>query len=659
MAQTREQLSSQLEAIEATWREVGTADAEKHAGLESIRGSTAERARQTLNDALETKERLGAAIAALDNELRALSKVHPCQPPPTRASGRSAAPSPHAQALGLDEAGVVPEAAGSLMDQHARLEAARRSLDPQLAALAEKAVALQVKAGAFCAKLRPYEPVGAPAVAELLAADLGALFTGGVSPARSVPAHVDAWEAHVRALAVRVAEVQSSQQHLAEAARAALRELGLRDPAALAAVARASAGADAASLNAAGPEVGDAVRRHLLAPESPDTVSRTHDAGFVACLQSHFAAVAVAHAAMDGVAARAETFLESWFVAVHKRLVRDSPSARLGRDHVAALVSEVDSCLTKTRAACQESTAAVQAQWEAQRAQPAARVALAAAWLRAAPRGEDLTAAAGRIRTDAALDPAWLAAVAAELDEACREAENLDLRMGLVQEATDKLAARTALQQGIAELDQQLGAQYAESAAFEQHARDPGRLQDRTGKGRKDLANEETQRKQFQKSIRKISTDLQRALAQWEQTEHEKFDAGLLSDFGVEVRNAKSEATISAKTQLMHLESSMQVGSGRRVSGEERRASEEQSDGRATPPQTPSAPSAHEPTAFDPLLSARGPKAQKSNPFAKMMTARKSMAPVAFAPNRSLDGEGPKVVQLQFEVDAENVAPIN
>ena len=108
-------------------------------------------------------------------------------------------------------------------------------------------------------------------------------------------------------------------------------------------------------------------------------------------------------------------------------------------------------------------------------------------------------------------------------------------------------------------LDKELNRLYAESSEFEEKNKDPSRLQDRTGKGRKALLHEESQRQLFQKSIRKTLVELQRALTKWEEDHGEKFQANLLSEHGREIRDDKSKAAIKDKTQLMHLESNMHI----------------------------------------------------------------------------------------------------
>jgi hypothetical protein len=334
-------------------------------------------------------------------------------------------------------------------------------------------------------------------------------------------------------------------------------------------------------------------------------------------------------------------------------------------------VKEVFHCLAKTRDNCASSVAKVKGAWEEHNTALEARVEIPAPWVREGPGGAaSLSDAAALLDGAALVEAATLRELTAELKVACDEAQSLEERMGCVTEALGKMDDRAQLQLAIMGLDDQLVELYKESTTFELKAKDPSRLQDRTGKGRKELANEEATRKQFQKSIRKALSDLQKALLQWEANEHEKFRGELLSEHGLSVRDAKSKGVVSGMTQLMHLESSMQVKGGngggeRRNSGEPPpRDSNEGSSSSAEAEPSPfrSKPDAQEADAKRGLEVFATParpslnKAPKSNPFAKMMSSRKSTACTPAANRMLVEGDSPKL-QEETIAEQENIDP--
>jgi hypothetical protein len=209
-------------------------------------------------------------------------------------------------------------------------------------------------------------------------------------------------------------------------------------------------------------------------------------------------------------------------------------------------------------------------------------------------------------------------------------------------------------------LDGQLAALYDESAAFEQQTRDPSRLQDRSGKGR--LLEEEAQRKQFQKSIRKTIVELQKVLTQWEHDERTKFDADLLSVHGRDVRNARNDSALTIKTQLMHLESGMHMA--RRSSlMEDRRQSGDSDGGHGTPPPSGSRVD-KEKDVNDPfdmtadlgLMSIQKPN--KPNPFARMMSSKKGLVSAHGTNRVMVEGEPLLKGDLKDLHERENVDPM-
>lgn len=585
----------------------------------------------------------------------------------------------------------MPVLSGSSKDQGDALSAARAAIQLRLDDLHGKIASVQRKAAAFSAQMEAFEPVRHPLVALLLDLDLTGIFSQvlPVEGGNSLPVVLEQWEVEVRNLAVRVAEAQTSHQIDFDAARARLQEMGKVDPAEVHELLPESLVASFAK-----DEVMSACRSLVSLEEGgAEALSLTNHATGVACLRGCFEAVAQSHEALDRVSSAATSILETYFVAVHKRLCDKMDSPRLSHAWVAELVSGVDSCLDKTRVTCNEGIASAMSSWGTQGTAPESRVEFPPPWAHPSPPSDHslgLLAAVDMLNARRVVPVSWLDSLCSELKFAADEAQCLGERMARVTEALNKLSARESLRRSIVELDAQLSFLYQESSSFEQNAKDPSRLQDRTGKGRRDLANEEAQRKHFQKNIRKTLTDLKKALAEWEGIEHSKFELESLSEHGQEVRNAKTDAAISGKTQLMHLESSMQVGQPRRNSGDARRTSEEQSAAMtaaassvdpenggktlrtstgtaaaATAAASPDAPTpakaltAAEVVQATPVRS-QGSKGQKANPFAKMVSSRKSSA---FAPqgNRSLIESTPIADKAASEVpsiqEQENLDP--
>jgi len=645
-------LTKVIEDIQTIWTDLGTSETDRRDMLAEIRESAGKSARAILAKSSQEQEALKERIVDLENELQLIARV-----------------------IGVEASTIVPETQSSRQEYFSRLVSARAKVEDEVSALSERLTAVHRKASSFMTMLGAYEePVNYPKLAQLLQLDPATVFTSGLASDcdGTLPALLEGWEASARSLAVRIGEVQAEQQATVIAARSQLAALGIKNdlPNNLCNLEHSY---DAETMHT--------TCRFLFSSEQAlEASSTSHSKEFVACVKTLAAAIQETHSAYAEAAGVASHFLETWFVAVHNRLARDHENLPpLGKERLVILVHEVFHCLNKTRDTCTSSVAKIKGAWEEHSTALEARVEIPAPWEREGPAASSsLADAATALEKSAVVKTAKLNELTAELKTACDEAQSLEERMSRVTEALGKMDDRAQLQLAIMGYDEQLAELYKESTAFELKAKDPSRLQDRTGKGRKELANEEATRKQFQKSIRKTLSDLQKALTQWEVNEHEKFRGELLSEHGLSVRDAKNKDAVSGMTQLMHLESSMQVKGGngngeRRNSGElPTRTNRDSGEGSGNPntlePSTTNAnnqPEVQDATekrgaeAFGtPARPSMTGKAQKSNPFAKMMSSRKSMACTP-APNQSLgEGDSPTAkLQEATILEQENVDP--
>jgi len=663
-----------MEEIQKVWSDLGTEEEKRASKLDELKSATGQCAKGILAEEKGQQVEMRELISTKQAEVQTLCTV-----------------------LGLEMSDLfaltpIPDDRGS-SERLVTLEATLRSTDSQVGALLERSTSLKNKATSFAKKLKAFEDTHpSPLLLQLLQLDVDSLFAPGgdgvlCCTEKGVPltAILDAWETEVRVLTIRFAEVSSSHATLLERAREQAVELGIFDFDDLAALLESFK--EATSLG--GGDSGDALEtkvfKHILVvlEEGGSSHNRAEylDREFVLCLTRTCKEIATAHADRDAAAEAATNFIEAFFVAVSVRLRETAGSEtqpRLSRDRVATLVSEVSNNLVKTRQHCELSLAKLEGSWASDDDPSNPRGGIPQPWQRPVPLPADATIelkkAAAQIRGGAALPGLWLKELTAELGMAHDEMRNLETRLCCVHGMIQELSARQALHYNILDLDRRLRELYEESSGFESNvSRDPARLQDRTGKGRKELASEEAQRKQFQKNIRKCLLDLQKSLQQWELDAGSKFDAALLSDHAKEVRNAKTEATINGKTQLMHLESGMQVP-GRRTSGdssEKSRSISEDAPAVDSPatmevPFTPSLspqdlkeelaaelnehPSDSQKCPRSDVVCVETPmrpnsKSGQKNPFSKMVTSRKSMTPfntsnsfVAEAPVNAVDG---------------------
>ena len=645
-------LTKLIEDIQAIWTDLGTSEDDRRGILAEIRESTGKSANAILAKSSQEQEELKGRIVDLEGELILVARV-----------------------IGVEASTIMPESQGSRQEYFSCLVEARAKVEDEVSVLSERTTAVHRKASSFMAMLSAYEePNSYPKLKQLLQLNPASIFTSGLGDCDgTLPELLEGWEASARSLAVRIGEVQADQQATVTAARSQLAALGIKNDL-LRSLCDLEHSHDAETTSAA--------CRFLFSSEQAlEASSTSHSKEFVACVKTLAAAIQRMHGAYDEAAGVANHFLETWFVAVHNRLARDHESLPpLGKERLAILVHEVFHCLNKTRDTCTSSVAKIKGAWEEHSTALEARVEIPAPWEREGPAAiSSLSDIALALEKSTAVETAKLSELTAELKIACDEAQSLEERMGRVTEALGKMDDRAQLQLAIVGFDEQLAELYKESTAFELKAKDPSRLQDRTGKGRKELANEEATRKQFQKSIRKTLSDMQKALTQWEVNEHEKFRGELLSEHGLSVRDAKNKDAVSGMTQLMHLESSMQVKGGngngeRRNSGElptrTNRDSGEGSGNASTlePPSTTNMSSQAEvqeatekrgAEAFGtPARPSMTGKAQKSNPFAKMMSTRKSIACTPASNQLQGEGESPTAkLQEATILEQENVDP--
>lgn len=512
---------------------------------------------------------------------------------------------------------MSPEAHLDLTAKLRFLVEACQSNEPKLSSLRAHAEQLRMRAAQSVSVLHAScEPVP-QSVAHLLELDLDKICS--VPGPRSLPSMLEDWEAGVHALELMIADIKSIQQARIAACRDQLKDLEVERSSTLLKLVGVSdlwSKADA-----------DLVCICLLSPDAgTEGACRAHEVGFVSCLNSAFEVVSKIHVRMTAVSNLAERFLETWFVAVLQRCLRDANCqehvARFSRNKVGALVEQVHTCLLKSRGAIDAGISQAQELWKNA---PRFRTDFPPASVR--EQTLSLLDAATRIRTDdCPPPPEWLERLEQELNESSRDMATLEVRLAAVTESLNILTERDRLRDHIIELDRKLETLVGASTAFEMSTKDSNRLQDRSGKGHKDLLSEEHQRKVFQRSTKELMTELRKALLQWESAEKEKFDADQLSERGLELRNAKTDAAITGKTQLMHLESSIQIGSVRRNSGE-----------RVEVPELTATESKHMEEAE--VAPPRTCSKSKTNPFARM-TVRKS---IAFAPSNRLSadsGEG-------------------
>jgi hypothetical protein len=383
---------------------------------------------------------------------------------------------------------------------------------------------------------------------------------------------MDMWSAAVRDLAVGLAQLQTRYQDTVVETRSQLGAMGIRNYASLVAHLwtpdeRSDNPVDTRS------ETFVSVCRHLLVPDAEAaSEARAHeaDADFLKCLVGVAAATARAHGALHQVSSLANSFLEEFFVLIFDRLRNDYAEAcdELSLPRIGKLLGEVDSCLLKSRHNVSAAVCKLHAMWEAEKTPEDARVTIPPAYeMPPAQESElQLSEVSMILLGNEPIDRRRLVGdesrdntVMKLLERARDEARFIEAQMTSTTQGVLKVEEKISERGNIVRLDHDLNRLYAESSEFEEKNKDPSRLQDRTGKGRKALLHEESQRQLFQKSIRKTLVELQRALSKWEADHGEKFDANLLSEHGLEVRDDKSKAAIKDKTQLMHLESNMHI----------------------------------------------------------------------------------------------------
>ena len=280
------------------------------------------------------------------------------------------------QIIGVEASTLLPMAKGTTREQHDSLVAVCDSLEPQLAALRDRMVGVQQKASSFHGKLSAFETVVSPELENLLVIDVPTVFSAGLGDCSlTLPKLLETWEAEVRRVAVRFAEVQATHNEAIATCRLSIQKMGVHEPDDLLAALPDFAPTHEATV------VAEAVTFLAGAVES-EPLARTMDAPFVACLRDFFSAVTKAHGARADVAETANRFLETWFVAVHNRLLAGKEHSPLSPDRMAAAVSEVASCLNKTRLACEGSIAKVQGKWLEHGTALEARVVIPDPWMR-------------------------------------------------------------------------------------------------------------------------------------------------------------------------------------------------------------------------------------------------------------------------------------
>lgn len=545
------------------------------------------------------------------------------------------------------------EVPGTLLEKEAHFIASQTLIDPELAALSDRLTLLQKKATIFLSKLRPYSEQGASGVSELLQLDASRAFEPGSAEAASLPTRLDLWESEVRAMAIRFAEITSSEQSMLATARAQLVSMGVSDSRGVEELIQESV----PSFDIRGAQ---SVLRAFSVAEAGVEVSI--DEHSVTMLKGLCASIETTHRSRARVVEVASNIMDTYFIAMFNRINGEHPAlARLSREWIVVLLGNVEVLLGRLRAECQSTEARLVDLWRENDVPACGRITLQTTPEHETPPPID---AAQRFVGAEALTVDRLEVIVQLLEVSSSEGAHLNSRLERAQEGLQLVFDRDALSKFIIDTDTQLCTIYRESETFERNSKNPNRLQDRSGKGRIELANEEATRKSFQRNTRKLLEELQKALNLWEHKDGQKFNSELLSEHGCDVLGAKSESMISSKTSLMHLEANMTIGGPRRSTGDERAPTGEHEGGRDTPPPKRFEEAAMTPAQFaDPaaISSARGPKCQ--NPFAKMTTSRKSTAFFPIAVNRldagKSDGheskqEGPpKLSASSFEAGSE------
>ena len=385
---------------------------------------------------------------------------------------------------------------------------------------------------------------------------------------------IESWSSDVRDLAVCLARLQARHQDLVTVARSQLIDMGIHNVTSFELHLWPQKGKLDCPIDR-NSETFMAICRHILLPDTQLTAeARAHetDLQFLTCLVGVATAISLSHTAHSRVSSSARNLLERYFKSEFERFKGDVTDITdcLSLPRIGTVIATIDECLSNFRENVTAARLRLHKAWESEQIPQDARIAL--------PEGYKQPLNTKRMNTLNLSDisSALLAgepiahqqligltdesgSVLKLLECAHEEAKCMEEQMVTITQGERKVEDKISERVTIVKLDKELNRLYAESSEFEEKNKDPSRLQDRTGKGRKALLHEESQRQLFQKSIRKTLVELQRALRKWEEDYGEKFQANLLSEHGREVRDDKSKAAIKDKTQLMHLESNMHI----------------------------------------------------------------------------------------------------
>uniref|UniRef100_A0A7S2WWX2 Uncharacterized protein n=1 Tax=Rhizochromulina marina TaxID=1034831 RepID=A0A7S2WWX2_9STRA len=701
-----------IQHLQGVWGEIGANDQGRESTLETIRAATVRQAREELDGAKRRKCALEAQCKRFEEEIYFRNLL-----------------------LGNQAMDMEPPACRSLSERCEDLASRWRDLDGATAAAVQRIGEAQRKAEAFHHLLEVESPSGradqdmlaqtlrlpppptdgaAPGLEWFTAA--AEVLAGQVTAQR-----VEDMEGAARRAAVRLAELTAECDSSVLAARGHLSTMGLLEPSHSLAVENLLAQQGLTS-GAGATDVLGVVQELLptagvVAPSSRRVELRTAAERVCQCLAAH--AVARSDAAKT-----AQKLLRDSMEAVFLRLCQKhglptgdeegdenlgAVEGSLAETVLADLVHEIVRCLKLTKQELAETQGRLEALWETGRGTAAEQEAFSRDWAgveekrsqlqvsQDSPAAAELAAMAnvlaprrgtmveagqpeheeGASGATGALPPhhapstEWFAALAGSLGSAAAEARWLREAMECLERHRGRVHAREELEAAVLRLDQDLNDFYNKSSEFESSCKDPTRLLDRTGKGRRVLDQEEKSRREYKRVIEKCLSELQQVLLKWEERERSPFPAKKLSDRAqVVLKNLKRDSCVTSLTQLMHLESSMYVGN-QRVPGSSKR-SRETADGDSQPGSPgseghsprevakagsaaasgASGGGAVSPKRTDPSTAQGPPRAVQApvvpaphprktqNPFAKMVTSRKAAggkAAVAAAPRTLMD----------------------